>query len=75
MAVGRNNWTFCGSEAGGAWAATLYGLLGTCKLQGISPFTWLKDVLERVRDHPADRMDELTPRVWAAATKSAATET
>lgn len=67
VAVGRNNWTFCGSEAGGAWAATLYGLLGSCKMQGIGPFTWLQDVLERVRAHPADRMDELTPRGWAAA--------
>jgi transposase len=67
VAVGRHNWTFCGSEAGGAWAATLYGLFGTCKLQGIGPFTWLTDVLERVREHPADRMHELTPREWAAA--------
>ncbi len=72
VAVGRNNWTFCGSEAGGAWAATFYGLLGTCKLQRISPLTWLRDVLERIREHPADRIDELTPRNWAAARTSEA---
>ena len=66
VAVGRNNWTFCGSEAGGNWAARFYGLLGSCKLQGIDPFAWLRDVLERVRDHPADRMFDLTPRGWAA---------
>lgn len=67
VAVGRNNWTFCGSEAGGKWAAMLYGLLGSCRLQGKNPFAWLKDVLERVRDHPADRMEELTPRLWTPA--------
>lgn len=64
VAVGRDNWTFCGSEAGGAWAATLYGLLGSCRLQGKNPFAWLHDVLERVGDHPTDRMHELTPRLW-----------
>jgi len=67
VAVGRRNWTFCGSEAGGEWAARLYGLLGTCRLQGVNPFEWLRDVLDRVRDHPRDRMAELTPRAWAAA--------
>jgi transposase len=67
VAVGRNNWTFCGSEAGGAWAARLYGLLGTCKLQGKNPQAWLADVLDRVRDHPADRIAELTPRLWTPA--------
>jgi len=67
VAVGRNNWTFCGSENGGAWAARFYGLMNTCKLQGIDPLAWLTDVLERVGGHPKDRMHELTPRHWAAA--------
>jgi transposase len=67
IAVGRSNWTFCGSENGGDWAARLYGLLGTCKLQGVNPHEWLRDVLERVRDHPPDRIAELTPRNWKAA--------
>jgi transposase len=67
VAVGRNNWTFCGSEAGGEWAATFYGLLGTCRLQGKNPFAWLSDVLDRVGDHPPDRMEELTPRLWTPA--------
>jgi len=70
VAVGRKNWTFCGSEAGGEWAARLYGLLGTCRLQGVNPFTWLQDVLERVREHPADRIAELTPRRWAGASRA-----
>ena len=67
VAIGRRNWTFCGSEAGGEWAARLYGLLGTCKMQGINPHEWLSDVLLRVRDQPATEMAELTPRRWAAA--------
>jgi len=53
--------------SGGAWAARLYGLFGTCKLQGVNPFEWLHDVLNRVRDHPREQMAELAPRQWAAA--------
>ena len=67
VAVGRGNWTFIGHEDAGPWAARLYGLLGTCRLQGVNPFEWLKDVLERIHDHPRDRMHELTPRLWKAA--------
>ncbi len=67
IAVGRGNWTFIGSEDAGPWAARLYGLMGTCRMQGINPYAWLKDVLERVRDHPPDRMHELTPRGWRLA--------
>ncbi|MCC6650123.1 MAG: transposase domain-containing protein, partial [Candidatus Eisenbacteria bacterium] len=40
---------------------------GTCRLQGINPYEWLKDVLDRVREHPPDRMYELTPRGWKHA--------
>jgi transposase len=71
IAVGRRNWTFCGSEDGGAWAARLYGLFNTCRLQGVNPYEWLQDVLTRVRDHPPDRMAELAPRQWAAARRAA----
>lgn len=67
VAVGRGNWTFIGSEDAGPWAARLYGLLGTCRLQGINPQEWLADVLARVREHPPDRMHELTPRAWRLA--------
>ena len=65
VAVGRNNWTFCGSENGGRYAACFYSLLNTCKLQGIDPHAWLADVLMRLRSHPEDKVDELTPRIWA----------
>lgn len=67
IAVGRSNWTFVGSEDAGPWAARLYGLLGTCRLHDVNPVEWLTDVLGRVRDHPPDRMAELTPRLWKLA--------
>jgi transposase len=75
VAVGRANWTFCGSEAGGAWAARLYGLLGTCRLQGIDPQAWLTDVLERVATTRPSRMHDLTPRGWKAARHPATADT
>jgi transposase len=67
IAVGRSNWLFTGSPAGGKRAATIYSLIGTCKLLGIEPFAYLRDVLERLPSHPAERAAELTPRAWLAA--------
>lgn len=75
IAVGRGNWTFIGHEDAGPWAARLYGLMGTCRLQGVNPYEWLKDVLERVRDHPPDRMYELAPRGWKLRRDQAAAAT
>jgi hypothetical protein len=43
--VGRANWQFCGSAAGGQTAAVLYSVVGTCKHLGIDPFVYLRDVL------------------------------
>jgi len=67
VAVGRSNWLFTGSPDGGKRAATIYSLIGTCKLLGIEPFAYLRDVLERIPTHPASRIVELTPRGWMAA--------
>ena len=66
-AVGRRNWTFFGSEAGGKWAATLYSFVATCKRNGIDPEAWFRDVLDRISTHPQRRIDELTPRGWKRA--------
>jgi hypothetical protein len=46
--------------------ALLYSLVQRCTLVGLSPFTYLKDVLLRVATHPHQRLDQLTPRSWAA---------
>lgn len=66
VAVGRKNWLFTGSDAGGRRAAILYSLIGTCKRIGIDPFAYLRDVLARVATHPMRRISELTPRGWKA---------
>jgi transposase len=66
IAVGRRNWTFAGSDAGGRRAAAVYTLVETCKLNDIDPQAWLADVLARLRDHPAKQIDELLPWKWKA---------
>lgn len=65
IAVGRKNWLFAGSDEGGKTAAVLYSIVGTCKHLGIEPFTYLRDVLARLPEHPADRRAELLPARWA----------
>jgi transposase len=66
VAVGRKNWLFAGSFDGATRAALLYSLVQSCTLVGVSPFLYLKDVLLRVATHPHQRLDQLTPRGWAA---------
>jgi transposase len=66
IAVGRRNWTFAGSDRGGERAAALYTLIETCKLNAVDPQAWLADVLARLPDHPAKRVDELLPWNWKA---------
>jgi len=64
VAVGRRNWTFCGSDRGGERAAAIYTLVATAKLNDIDPEAWLADVLRRINDHPASRLDQLLPWNW-----------
>lgn len=72
IAVGRKNWTFCGSDSGGRRAAAIYTLIETCKLNGVDPRAWLADVLARIADHPAKRITELLPWNWKASLSAAA---
>ena len=64
IAIGRRNWTFCGSDAGGHRAAAIYTLIETAKLNDVDPQVWLADVLARLPDHPAKRIDDLLPWRW-----------
>jgi transposase len=64
VAVGRRNWTFCGSDRGGERAAAVYTLIATAKLNDIDPEAWLADMLRRINDHPAAKLDELLPWNW-----------
>ena len=72
VAVGRHNWTFAGSDAGGERAAAIYTLIETAKLNDVDPRAWLADVLARLPDHPARRIEQLLPWSWKAAALQAA---
>jgi len=61
VALGRKNYLFAGSDAGGERAAMLYSLLNTAKLNGIEPEAYLAEVLRRIADHPVNRVAELLP--------------
>ena len=68
IAVGRKNWTFCGSDSGGRRAAAIYTLIETCKLNDVDARAWLADILARLPDHPNPRITELLPWNWKPAT-------
>ena len=67
VALGRKSWLFVGSDRGGLRAAVMYTLIGTAKLNDIDPQAWLADVLERIADHPIQRLPELLPWNWRPA--------
>jgi len=65
IALGRKNYLFCGSDAGGERAAAIYSLIGTAKLNDLDPEAYLRYVIERIGDHPINRVDQLLP--WNVA--------
>ena len=70
VALGRGNYLFMGSNAGGERAASMYSLIETAKLNGLDPEGYLREVLRRIADHPVHRIDELLP--WNIASEHAA---
>lgn len=66
VALGRKNYLFAGSDAGGERAAAIYSLIGTAKLNGLDPEAYLREVLERINEHPINRIAELLPWNLAA---------
>jgi len=62
--MGRKNYLFCWSEIGAEQLGILHSLMVTCRLQGVNPYHYLVDVLQRVSLHPAKDVIDLTPRVW-----------
>lgn len=67
VAVGRKNWLFTGSEAGGRRAAVLYSIVESCRRLRLDPFAYIRDVLPRLASHPAREVEQLTPAGWRTA--------
>jgi transposase len=70
VALGRKNYLFCGSDAGGERAAAMYSLIGTAKLNGLDPQAYLQHVLDRIAEHPSHHVEELLPWNVAAELRS-----
>ncbi|EPA8541942.1 transposase domain-containing protein, partial [Shigella boydii] len=66
VAVGRKNYLFFGSDNGGESAAIIYSLLVTCKLNGVEPEDWLREVIVKLNDWPSNRVHELLPWNFSA---------
>jgi len=64
IALGRKSWLFAGSDRGGQRAASMYSLIVTAKMNDVDPQAWLANVLARIAEHPASRIDELLPWNW-----------
>ncbi len=61
VCLGRKNFLFAGSDDGGERAAAIYTLTGTAKLNDLDPELYLRQVLERIADHPINSIAELLP--------------
>lgn len=67
VAIGRANWLFAGSLRAGKRAAALMSLIQSAKLNGLNPYAYLRDVLERLPTHPDNRIDEFLPHNWTGS--------
>ena len=69
IAIGRKNWLFVGSEAGGHAAAVLLSLVQSCRSSGVNPREYLEDVMRRLMEHNSQKLHELLPIEWANSKK------
>ena len=72
VALGRKNFLFAGSDAGGDRAAAIYSLIGSAKLNGLDPEAYLRFVIARIADYRINELDDLLP--WRVAEQIANTE-
>ena len=70
IALGRKSWLFAGSDRGGQRAAAQYSIVVTAKMNDVDPQAWLADVLDRIAEHPVQRLDELLPWNWRSAIRN-----
>lgn len=61
LVLGRRNYLFAGSDGGGESAAVIYSLIGTARLNGVEPYAYLRQVFERIAEHPINQIDALLP--------------
>ena len=61
VSLGRKNWLFAGSDAGGERAAIFYTLIRSAKMNGLEPEAYLRDVLTRIGEYPINAIDDLLP--------------
>lgn len=64
VALGRKNYLFAGSHDAAQRAAIFYSLFACCRQHQVDPYQWLVDVLNRLPDHPVNRIEELLPHLW-----------
>ncbi len=64
LVLGRKNYLFCGSDAGGQRAACIYSIVETAKMNSINPHAYLTDILGRIAEHPIHQIDALLPWFW-----------
>ena len=64
IAMGRKSWLFCWTEIGARYIGIVQSLIASCRLQGVDPYVYLVDVLQRIDTHPAFEVHLLTPRLW-----------
>jgi transposase len=70
-ALGKKNWLFFGSAEAGQRSAVMYTLIENCRLHGVEPYRYLKDVLERLPRCTNQDVDQLTPLRWKNAQPAA----
>ena len=61
IALGRKNYLFAGSDAGGERAAMMYSLINTARLNNVEPEAYLRQVLTVIAEHPVSTVDQLLP--------------
>ena len=64
IALGRGQWWFCWTEVGAPYVGIVQSLIASCRLQGVDPYVYFVDVLQRIDTHPAFEVHLLTPRLW-----------
>jgi transposase len=64
VALGRNAWTFAGSDEGGRRTAVIYSIVESARRHALEPFAYMRDLLARIPDHSQLRLAELLPGRW-----------